>query len=93
LVIIVISNIFSVKFRYFLFLVKFKRFPVIPNTAPVEFKGTSFINWTGVPLIISGIHLNLNGRNLRELHFKRNVLEKLLELPWINCSCDLKEFN
>jgi hypothetical protein len=47
-------------------LVKFKRFPVIPNTVPVKFKGTSFVNFmTGVPLIINGIPLNINGRNLK----------------------------
>jgi hypothetical protein len=54
-----------------LFGVKFKRFPVIPNTAPVKFKGTSFINFmTEVPLIIEGIPLNLNGINLKELQLK-----------------------
>jgi hypothetical protein len=37
---IVISNIISVKFRDFLFLVKFERFPVIANTVPFKFKGT-----------------------------------------------------
>jgi hypothetical protein len=37
----------------------------MPNTVPVKFKGTSFINFmTGVPsLIINDIPLNLNGRN------------------------------
>jgi hypothetical protein len=72
-------------------MVKFKRFL---NTVPVKFKGSSFINFmTGVPLIINGVHLNLNGRHLKELHLKKNVMEKLLEFPWFNCSCDLKEIN
>jgi hypothetical protein len=76
---IVISSIISVKFRDFSFLVKFKRFPEIPNTVPVKFKGTSFINFmTGVPLIINGIPLSLNGRNLKELQLKKKVMVKLL---------------
>jgi hypothetical protein len=54
---------------------------VILNTVPVKFKGTSFINlMTGVPLIINGKPLNLNGRNLKELQLKGMV--KLLEFPW-----------
>jgi hypothetical protein len=78
----VISNIISVKFCDFLFVVKFKRFPVIPNTVPVKFKGTSFINFmTGVPIIIIGIPLNLNGRNLKELQLKKQIMVKLLEFP------------
>jgi hypothetical protein len=36
----------------------------MPNTVPVKFKGTAFINFmTGVPLIIYDIPLNLTGRN------------------------------
>jgi hypothetical protein len=66
---------------------------VIPNTVPVNIKGTSFINFmTGVPLIINGIPLNINGRNLKELQLKKQVIVKLLEFPWFNSSCDLKEF-
>jgi hypothetical protein len=80
---VVISNIISVKFSDFSFLVKYKSFPVIPNTVPVKFKGISFINFmTGVPLIIIGIPLNLNGRNLKELKFKKQVMVKVLEFTW-----------
>jgi hypothetical protein len=68
------------KHNFILFLVKFKRFPVVPNTVPVKFKGTSFINFmTGVPLIMNGIPLN--GTNLKELQLKKEVMVKLLEFP------------
>jgi hypothetical protein len=84
----------SVKFCDFSFLVRLKRFLVIPKTVPVKLKGTSIINFmTGVPLIIIGIPLNLNGRNLKELQLKKKVMVKLLEFPWFNCSCDLKKFH
>jgi hypothetical protein len=57
----------SVKFTDFSFLVKFKGFPVIPNTVPVKFKGTAFIIFmTGVPLIIIGIPLNLKELQLKK---------------------------
>jgi hypothetical protein len=46
---------------------------------------------TGVPLIINGIPLNLNGRNIEELQLKKQVMVKLLEFPWYNCSCDLNK--
>jgi hypothetical protein len=46
---------------------KFKKFPIIPNTVPVKFKGTSLINFmTEVPLIIIGIPLNLNEKKSKE---------------------------
>jgi hypothetical protein len=36
---------------------------------------------TGVAIIIIGIPLNLNGRNLKELQLKKQVMVKLLEFP------------
>jgi hypothetical protein len=58
-------------------MVKFKRFPVIPNTVPVKFKGTSFNNFmTGIPLIFIGIPLNLNGRKLKKLQLEKQVMVK-----------------
>jgi hypothetical protein len=35
------------------------------NETPVKFMGT------GLPLVINGIRLNLNGRNLKELQWKK----------------------
>jgi hypothetical protein len=68
----VISNIISVTFGNVPFLVEFKRFPVI-------LKGTSFIDFmTGVPVIINGIPLNLNGRNLKEVQLKKKCNNRII---------------